>query len=264
MLTRRYNQAEVDTILRRAADLQGQANEGASLAEIEKIASEAGISTALVQRAARELSERAPIRARRSVVFGGPTRTSVVRTVDAAWPVDRFDELLPVLRQLGEGAGDAAVVGRTLTFTTKAKGGKVTAEVTVLDGRTTLQVESDLREYATNAHVPLLSGLVLPTLLIVGLTLGPVYAAIATSVLTLALLALGRALVDRRAAEQAAVVERIGDTLARGIGTGNEETAPRRSRSLVKFSQNIKAAPWRGRPIPHHPASHQSDLAAGR
>ena len=246
MLARRYNQAEVETILRRAADLHGQVHEGASLEEVEKIADEAGISKALVRRAALELSERAPVADARSVVFGGPMRTSAVRTVDTAWPVERFDELLPILRQLGDGAGEAAVVGKTLMFTTRAKGGKATAEVTVADGRTTISVQGDLQEYAINVHTLLLTGFVLPSLLVGAIAVGPIFSVFALGLVASAGLALGRVLVDRRAAEQAALVEGVADTLVRDV-EGKGTPAPRRSRCLVKFSRELERAPLRGR-----------------
>ena len=260
MLARRYNRAEVETILRRAADLHGQAREGASLQEIEKIAEEAGISTALVRRAAYELAEPAPVASPRSPVFGGPIRTSAVRAVDTAWAVERFDELLPVLRQLGNGNGDAAVVGKTLTFTTKGNGAKATAEVAVVDGRTTIDVQSDLQEYATNMHVIGLLGLAMPALLIISLAAGPIVGVFAFGLITSAMLALGRTFVDRRAAQQAAVVERIADTLARDMQP-QKVAAPRRARCLVKFSRQFERAPLRGRTKPQGDGP-RSDAAA--
>jgi len=247
MLARRYNRAEVETILRRAADLHGQAREGASLQEIEKIAEEAGISTALVRRAAYELAEPAPTTSPRSPVFGGPIRTSVVRTVDTAWAVERFDELLPVLRQLGDGSGDAAVVGKTLTFTTKANGCKVIAEVSVSDGETRIDVQSNLQEYATNMHVIGLLGLAMPALLILSLAAGPIVGVFAFGLITSTMLAFARALVDRRAAQQTALVERVADSLTCDMQPV-DVAAPRPARCLVKFSQEFERAPLRGRP----------------
>jgi hypothetical protein len=93
----RYTEPEMALILKRAAELQeGASSTGAelSLAQIQEIAAEAGISPACVAEAAAELRRPTP----RSGWLGGVTRFHHERTVEGHLATTGLGELLDVVR----------------------------------------------------------------------------------------------------------------------------------------------------------------------
>jgi hypothetical protein len=92
----RYTEPEMALILKRAAELQEGAGSGSelSLAEIQEIAAEAGISPTYVAQAAAEL--RRP--SRRSGWLGGVTRFHHERTVEGQLAPNGLGELVDVVR----------------------------------------------------------------------------------------------------------------------------------------------------------------------
>ncbi|HEX6373074.1 MAG TPA: hypothetical protein VF006_29395 [Longimicrobium sp.] len=151
--TRRYADAETALILRRAAELQGttpDASASPSLAELEQMASEAGIEPRYVRQAAAELAS--PISASRgSGILGAPTSLWLERAVPGEIPASAFDALLEEIRSATGMAGQGSVLGRGFTWTSGVPGHPaparhITVTVTPVDGRTVLRAEEALEQ----------------------------------------------------------------------------------------------------------------------
>ena len=116
-----YSEDEVELILRRAAELQKQQplpgdSRSMSLAEIESVAVEAGLSQALVRRAATEIARPAEPEQSSNGWLGGPTRLVVERIIEGEYPIEEFDHLLEIIRFGSMGPGQISSVGRSLTW----------------------------------------------------------------------------------------------------------------------------------------------------
>jgi hypothetical protein len=147
---RRYTDEEVARILRRATRLQrsqlsARDPEGLSLAELEEIAREAGIEPASLRRAAAEL-ESSEAAGPWAGVAGAPTTLVVQREVPAELASERFEELVPVMRQGALGQGSASAVGRTLTWTARSDSNTSSQQITVAvsSDRTGIRIEERL------------------------------------------------------------------------------------------------------------------------
>lgn len=156
---RRYDDEEVTAILRRATELGRDdprrlgASTGTSLQELEEIAREAGIPPDLIRRAAREVDAGASGggRLRGWDRFYG-NRTRVVREVEVEGevPEDALPDIVAVIERTTDQRGHASFLGRTLTWRSDMSGDTRKREVVVTprDGRTTIRVEEDLRQFA--------------------------------------------------------------------------------------------------------------------
>lgn len=125
-----------------------------SIAEVEAVASEAGIEVALVRRAARELAEpsRAPTTAHDARIhrlLGAPTALRFEATVPGEITDTCFDELVHVIHaHLGE-FGTASRAGRSLNWQTTVvpnqPGRRIGVSVTVAGGRTHVRIDERLQ-----------------------------------------------------------------------------------------------------------------------
>ena len=120
---RRYSEEEVGLILRRATEIQraeptAPDPEGLTLAELEEIASEAGIDPALLRRAATELHSLRPATAA-SRLAGAPLEIEIERVVEGEVPRDCLEELVPSIVAATPGRGTASAVGRSLTWSSQ-------------------------------------------------------------------------------------------------------------------------------------------------
>lgn len=144
---RRYSEKEVGLILRRATELQraepaARDPAGLSLRELEEIAAEAGIDPALLRRAANELHTLEPPTLG-SRLAGAPVAIRIERVVEGEYPMERLEELVPVMQAATAGQGTASAVGRTLTWSSRTESNTSAQQVlvTARDGRTLIRVE---------------------------------------------------------------------------------------------------------------------------
>jgi hypothetical protein len=152
----RYSEDEVALILRRAAELQKQEplpgdSRSMSLQEIESAAAEAGLSQALVRRAATEIARPAPPDQKPNRWLGGPTRLVVERTIEGEFPIEEFDQLLEIIRFGNMGPGQVSTVGRSLTWQGVLGGGQATlctVTVSVRQGQTRLRIHANFSNLA--------------------------------------------------------------------------------------------------------------------
>ena len=154
---RRYSEHEVSVILQKAAELQMRTHEradasgeGMSLAELESIATEAGMSVEHVRLAAMQLATR-PERSVSRTLLGAPMRVTVERDVAGELPASALEQVTNVIRRrLGSGrAGQVSAVGRSLLWTQDTLSGSITISVSPERGRTVIQVNQHLADFAT-------------------------------------------------------------------------------------------------------------------
>jgi hypothetical protein len=154
----RWGEREVSLILKRALELQEERRhapqalvrtDGASLAELEEMASEVGIEPALVRRAAQELEAR-PRPVEVSRFLGGPRRILFERVLQGEAPQTAIEALVGLLQQsLGPDGGQPSMVGRVFTWTLvrasgRHDGRRLTISVVPRDGTTTIRLEERL------------------------------------------------------------------------------------------------------------------------
>ena len=152
---RLYSDDEVAEILSRAvkpiasAGLPARRSSGVSLADIEAIASEAGIDPARVRAAARSLgTEDGP--AERVPLLGPRTKLVLEGTVEGDVPPDRFGEVVAAIRRQYKGRGKATVVGDWLEWNSDASMVHVTVRSDGDDTR--LQLVSDAGGWAAASY----------------------------------------------------------------------------------------------------------------
>ena len=151
-----YSEDEVALILKRAAEMQKQQplpgdSRSMSLNEIETAAAEAGLSRALVRRAATEIARPAPPDTKPNAWLGGPTRLIVERVIEGEFPIEEFDQLLEVIRFSNTGPGQVSTVGRSLTWTGMLGSGQaatLTVTISVRHGQTRVRVHANFANLA--------------------------------------------------------------------------------------------------------------------
>jgi len=147
-----------------------------TLAELEEVAREAGIDTALVRRAALEMDGEGGERAASAWESALGERTAIVREtwVEGELREEDLEELVGLIQGSVNDHGQASVMGRTLTW----QGGpsdntrKVSVMVTSRDGWTRIRVEEHLGQLAGGLYGGLVGGLGMGVGLGVGLPLG--------------------------------------------------------------------------------------------
>jgi hypothetical protein len=145
--TRRYSENEVGLILRRATEMQraeptAADPAGLTLAELEDIATEAGIDPALLRRAASELGVQQPATLG-SRLAGAPVALAIERVIEGEMPVERLEDLVPIIVAATPGRGTASAVGRSLTWSSH-EGSNLTEQqvlVSSQNGQTLIRVE---------------------------------------------------------------------------------------------------------------------------
>jgi hypothetical protein len=124
--SRRYTDEEVRQLLNRAAELEAEGTTlpakvtGPTLAELEGIASEAGINPALIRQAANELDSPTvgfpAVTPDASGVLGAPLAFELQRTVPGEVPNSTLERLVPLIQRVAEGVGHPSLLGRTLSW----------------------------------------------------------------------------------------------------------------------------------------------------
>jgi len=151
--SRRYTDDEVRQLLKRASELESQGPslpakvDGPTLAEIESIASEAGINPALIRQAATELDSPSGqvtlLPPRASAFLGAPTVFELERTVRGEVPVSVLERLVAHIQRAADGMGHPSLLGKTLTWQSEdaSKTRALQVSVSVGRGETRLSVE---------------------------------------------------------------------------------------------------------------------------
>ncbi len=114
---RHYREREVELILRRAAELQTRSeDEDTSLTELEEIADRVGIDVEHIRLAAAQLDEIGPLPSVFDRIVGGPITIWLERTVSGEVPEASIEDLAAELETGSGGEGQAALIGRSLTW----------------------------------------------------------------------------------------------------------------------------------------------------
>jgi hypothetical protein len=156
---RRYNDGEVEEIVRRAAEeqLSHPTEEGMSLRTVQQIADDVGISPERVERAARKLEVREPAAppaesGAGTFWLGSPTVIAWERVVDGEVTESVYDEIVDEVQATLSTEGQVDTLGRSLTWrTAKPVLGKrraVQVRVTSRGGQTRIHIQERLGELA--------------------------------------------------------------------------------------------------------------------
>lgn len=175
----RYAEGEAALILRRAAELQREAEDARrmTLAELADAAAAAGVDSLFVRRAAAELALRQARRDRGSPFLGGPRSILFEVTLDGEIPVPAYEYVIEAVRRHTGELGVASLIGRSLTWTANPSHGRAgpgwsrTIALTIVPqaGRTRIRIEEKLDQLVRAVFGSLLGavgggGTVLPVL----------------------------------------------------------------------------------------------------
>ncbi len=167
---RRYDEAAVRDLVRRASELEAQAptiDGSMTIGGIERLAAEAGIDPARVREAASvatrsaapPMSERHPVWSR---IIGGPTRLIIERVVPGEVPESELPLFVDEIRQTLGDVGMVGALGRSLTWTA-ARGASETRHlsvaITVRAGQTRIHISDSLGDLKAGLFGGLLGGL---------------------------------------------------------------------------------------------------------
>jgi hypothetical protein len=152
-----YSDEDVRLILKRAGELAAGSDsepKTVSLSEVERIAAEAGLDTALVRRAAAELQRPASPAPRANPWLGGPL--NLVYEAQLPWevPSEAHELMVQTMRETTGDIGDVSTIGRSLAWSTRVVNtGKPTPRtvqlsVTVREGTTTIRIEEGMSNLA--------------------------------------------------------------------------------------------------------------------
>jgi hypothetical protein len=154
---RRYADDEVRRLLERASEIQAREGTqavvhsgGFSLAELEEIAAEAGISPAHMRQAAAELESRAAAEGDWTWATGEPVTLVRERFVSGELPADAFESLVMEIQRSAGLHGQPSLMGRTLTWQadTPSRDRSLQVMIASRDGRTRIRVEERLHQLA--------------------------------------------------------------------------------------------------------------------
>jgi hypothetical protein len=158
---RRYDEQEVRWLLERVGELQRTSTvpgtAGLTLAELEAIASEAGLDPALMRRAARDLAASKPLRS--GGILGAPLSIAIERTLPFEISEAAFGRLLTTIEAAG-GPGQANQIGQTFSWQSRRaeSGRSMQLRVSVADGATTISVEENFGSLAGGLFGGVLGG----------------------------------------------------------------------------------------------------------
>lgn len=164
----RYPEPEATLILKRAAELQRQADDARrmTVGELEEAACSAGINPIYVRRAAAELTLRQSRRDRISPTVGGPRTILFEVTLDGEIPVPAYEYVIEAVRRHTGELGVASLIGRSLTWTTHPShsragpGWSRTIALTIVprSGRTRIRIEEKLDQLVRSVFGTVLGG----------------------------------------------------------------------------------------------------------
>ncbi len=154
---RRYDAAEADRILLRAAERQASADTGSamSLRELERAGAEAGIDPALIRQAAVELA--APAAGGGGFV-GAPTSATAAAEYAGEAGDAQVGELVEELRRVSGRQGHVERAGGSTTWYTRRGASELRVTIVAARGRTTVRATASFAEYAVGTHLGLVAG----------------------------------------------------------------------------------------------------------
>lgn len=148
---RRYSEKEVTRLLRRATELQrampiAPASNGLTLAELEDVATEAGLDPALLRQAAAELDVGSLPSAGSGIgvhLAGAPFRTVIERTLVGEVPATAFASMVPLIQMAADAPGQASQVGNTLTWQSQNPSNPRSLQILIAahSGQTLIRIE---------------------------------------------------------------------------------------------------------------------------
>ncbi|MEM6646837.1 MAG: hypothetical protein AAF730_11350 [Bacteroidota bacterium] len=144
MPDRIYNEEEIGTLLKRAAQIQheqpGDEVAGLNRTELERLAAEVGIDQAALSQALSELRDGRVTQAAPTFHFwGGPRKQTYTRTLDVPLNDDTWQQIVVQLREHYGDVGTIAELGRSREWHFQ-KGTNVDVTATEVNGRTRLTI----------------------------------------------------------------------------------------------------------------------------
>lgn len=164
---RLYGDDEMRQLLERAAEIQSREGTralthsgGFSLAEIEEIAAEAGITPAHLRQAAAEMETQVAQKGDWTWATGEPVTLVRERVVEGELPAEAFEHLVVVLQQRAGSHGQPSLMGRTLTWQseTPSRNRLLQVVITSRDGQTRIRLEERLHQLAGGLFGGLMGG----------------------------------------------------------------------------------------------------------
>lgn len=234
-MPRLYDEKEVGKLLERATELQREdpgralAPGGLSLAELEEIASEAGIDARFLRRAAAEMASGGQEKEMWEGITG--ERLTLVQEAVVAGELNEpgFERVVEALQRSAQENGQPSLLGRTLTWQAETAGKTRTIQVTVTsrDGETHIRGVERLHQMASG----LFAGTVIGGGAGLGIGAGVPFAinvigsgflafafpAASAGLLLMACREIYRHIVRRRAAALAAMVDAVVEAANRSI-----------------------------------------------
>ena len=215
-----YGNPEIRKIFERAVELEERHSieQGKlSIGGIEQIAAQVGVSPAQVRQAAGELAplrpgEVAKAPASQSGVLGLPVQLKVDRIVEKEVPLSQYATMVEEIQRVVDTPGQAATVGRSLTWSTVGLGNVVRyvqVTVTPQGGQTKIHLEEQVEVYGRRLMAGLAGGGI-GALSGLAFSLGIGAADSPLSVLLATIFAMGGAVVTTRSVLAAATNQRKG------------------------------------------------------
>jgi serine/threonine protein kinase len=166
---RHYSDTEVNEIVRHAAEdqLAHPTEEGMSLRTVQQIADDVGISPQRVERAARRLQSREPVRhptpsGAADAWLGGPTLIALERVVDVEVSQSTYEDMVDEVQATISTVGQVGTLGRSLTWSTAHSGpgvGRaVQVRVTSRGGQTRIHIQERLGDLAGSLFGGIMGG----------------------------------------------------------------------------------------------------------
>ncbi|MEZ4702294.1 MAG: hypothetical protein R2834_18310 [Rhodothermales bacterium] len=188
---RLYTEKEISAILKRSGEMHAEKGaaetQGLTLAELQQIAAEVGISADDVASAAAEL-ERSGIETGGFSWPGFPTTLEIERVVQGEITEEEWPEIASAISDAFGVVGSSGQVGRMMEWTyTGRKMSQLQVSLTPRDGQTKIRIRGNYRRRALVALGPLMLGLSLQGAIIAmgsGLTwpaMASVFIAVATT-----------------------------------------------------------------------------------
>ena len=145
-------------ILKRAAELaetSAAESRSMSLSEVEQVATEAGIDSALVRRAAHEIARPPVVASQHNAFLGGPVSLLFETVLDGEIDTAVYEDLVQVMREQTGDVGEVSILGRSLAWSSRVhhpqKGGAPRAlqlSASVRGGQTSVRLEEGLGNLA--------------------------------------------------------------------------------------------------------------------
>jgi len=240
MGVRRYDRAEVDQIVGRAAELEASnptRGNALTLGTVQQIAADVGIPPEHVRSAARALEPHSLAPPRPNVFLGGPTTIDIERTVDGEVPESEYLMLVEEIRRTLGHVGSISTLGKSLTWNSAALGNvarDVHVTITPRGGQTKIRISERMRNFAGGTFGGIMGGVGGGGM---GITMGvgmgalgsPVAAGLLTVVWVTGSYALARTIFRNTTGKRHRELNGLLDRLAEHCAVATTPALPRRS-----------------------------------